>query len=238
MTGCATLRFASLVAAVAIAFAFYAKIANNALDFLLDRNVEFDHEVKENKGASNVAFLDGLEYPDSLKPFASKQLFLGGGPRVKLSLKIYSVGLYLDEGGVISLKRKYTSSNIDDSFYESITRMTNAKTLLLRFHRNLGSQKIVDALEDALLPKIDNKIVEDFTSLLFSVIGNKVKKHSSLYLMCKGETLTVSKSSNIKKAKKLKAKNLCSALFSVYLGENPVSEVAKKNFATGFIERS
>lgn len=239
MTGIATLRFASLTAAVAIAVAFYTNIAHNTMDLLMERNLDVVKEVKGNNDVTNVALLDGLEYPDSLKPFASKQLFLGGGPRVKLSLKIYSVGLYLDQGGVASLKKKYKSSNIDESFYESITKMTNAKTLLLRFHRNVGAQKIIDALQEALLPKIDDEmIIKDFTSLLFNVVGNKVQKHSSLYLMCKGETLTVSKTSDIKKSKKLKAKNLCPALFSVFMGDSPVSEVAKKNFAAGFVARS
>lgn len=60
---------------------------------------------------------------------------------------MYAVGVYLDSGGVATLKR---SGKRGQALFDAVSGSRTAKTLLLRFHRSVGGKAVVDALRDAL----------------------------------------------------------------------------------------
>ena len=93
-------------------------------------------------------------------------------------------------------------------------------------------EMVLQALRDALKPKVDAKGVSKFESALSNVLGETVPKDSQLFLTCKADSVYISTSEST--GSHVNAKGLCPALFGVYLGKSPISPAIKSGVATGF----
>jgi len=106
--------------------------------------------------------IDGLNFPTDIKILGSMQSLIGGGTRSKWGFRVYAVGIYSNPKLTEYLKKKHlggggsnsmdanTSSKLSRDFSESHL----ARTLLLRFHRQVSASDMADALGEALVEKL------------------------------------------------------------------------------------
>jgi hypothetical protein len=149
----------------------------------------------------------GLKVPAAMT-FGGKALVLAGrGARVKriagLSVKVYACGFYVDvdgarDGGAAS--------------YERGVRLV--------FARNIGGDKIVEALAERIRPAMDadSPALRAFEAIFD---GLSFKKGSSLdfHATSEGELATFIKG---KRKSVIADASLCRALFDCYVGNDPV----------------
>lgn len=184
--------------------------------------------------------IDGISFPSSIKIAGPAQTFIGGGSRIKWSFKVYAVGIYGEDKTIKSMTKKHAGASTDaliksDSFFKDFSENKSAKTLLLRFHREVSASDVADALGEALKPRVGDKASESFQAFILDVVGgDKVRKGSDLFITCKGEKLWASTTGGGDDASSISLKGLCPAIFMVYLGEHPVSPQAKEGFVKGF----
>ena len=166
----------------------------------------------------------GLAFPTDMKIAGSMQSLIGGGSRSKWGFRVYAVGIYGDSKLLKSLKKKYYvgkhSNSLDadasSRLAHEFSHSEQARTLLLRFHRQVPASDMAEALGEALIDKIGKEQSDTFASFILGIVGRKgdmIKKGTDLYITCKG---------------------LCPSVFRVYLGEKPVSPQAKEGFEKGF----
>jgi len=181
--------------------------------------------------------IDGLPFPSDIKTVGSKQSLIGGGTRTKWGFRVYAVGIYADPKIVKSLKKKYGDATIADSgLLRDFSESKQARTMLLRFHREVASSDVSEALGDALIDKVGEETSRQFSSFILDMVGgDRMIKGSDLYITCKGEKLLASLKEG-KDAESISIKGLCPAIFMVYLGKTPVSPQAKEGFEKGFAE--
>ena len=153
---------------------------------------------------------------------------------------MYAVGIYGEKKITKSLAKKYSGLSVDKvqkskSLFSDFSENKAGKTLLLKFHREVGASDVADALGEALKPKLGNEKADTFQTFILDMIGaDRVAKGSDIYITCKGDKLWAS--TNGTRRSSMNMKGLCPAVFMVYLGDRPVSQQAKEGFALGFFE--
>ncbi|KAL7525098.1 hypothetical protein ACHAWF_001210 [Thalassiosira exigua] len=179
--------------------------------------------------------IDGMQFPEEIKIAGSKQSLIGGGTRSKWGFRVYSVGIFGDMKLIKSLKKKDLAM---DSLSRDFLNSKLTRTLLLRFRRSVASSDVTEALGEALVEKVGKETSTKFQNFILDV----VKKHgkegfetgTDLYITCKGEKLWASLT--MEDSSTMNTKGLCSAIFAIYLGSNPVSPQAKEGFEKGFAD--
>ena len=183
--------------------------------------------------------IDGISFPSTIN-IASTQSFIGGGTRFKWGFKVYAVGIYGENKTIKSLAKRYANLSTEKllktkSLYSDFSDNKAGKTLLLRFHREVGASDVAEALSEALKPRLGDEKSNVFQSFILDMIsGDRVAKGSDIYISCKGEKLWASTMGKAIGASTIGLKGLCPAIFMVYLGDRPVSPQAKDGFAKGF----
>ena len=153
---------------------------------------------------------------------------------------MYAVGIYGEDKTIKSMTKKHAGTSMDalmksDSLFNGFSESKSAKTLLLRFHREVSASDVADALGEALKPRVGDKTSESLQAFILDVVGgDRIRKGSDLFITCKGEKLWASTTGGGDDASSISLKGLCPAVFMVYLGEHPVSPQAKEGFVKGF----
>jgi hypothetical protein len=190
--------------------------------------------------------IDGLNFPTDIKILGSMQSLIGGGSRSKWGFRVYAVGIYSNPKLTNHLKNVYlgggggsknsmdanTSSKLSRDFSESHL----ARTLLLRFHRQVTASDMADALGEALVEKLGKIKSDAFSSFILGIVGKVggvLEKGADMFITCKGEKLKVTLAEG-KHVDRIVMRGLCPAVFQVYLGDKPVSPQAKEGFEKGF----
>lgn len=190
--------------------------------------------------SGGTADIDGMSFPTDLKVAGARQSLVGGGTRSKWGFKVYAVGIYSEPSAVKSLKKKHGDDVVNSAVLKDFSEGKQAKTLLLRFHREVAASDMSEALGEALVDKVGEETSKEFSDMILGMVGrasgDKLKKGSDLYIACKGQKLLASLSDTMKDADTISKKGLCSAIFMVYLGDKPVSPQAKEGFENGFRE--
>ena len=201
--------------------------------------------------SSSTRIIDGMDFPDTIKINGATQSLVGGGTRTKWSFKVYTVGIYSDIKIIQSLKKKYhepMNNNGDKVNNKLLTRDFSdsklsgggAKTLLLQFRREVSAPDMVEALSDALVTKIGKDKSIKFSEFILNMAPDRLTKGTNFYISCKGEKLisSLNNNNNSKESSSssISIKGLCTAIFDVYLGNNPVSQAAKDGFEQGFAD--
>jgi len=183
--------------------------------------------------------VDGILFPTELTLTTPKQslTLIGGGTRSKWGFKVYAVGVYGESKLIKTIKKKSSPKDLNVDFSESKL----AKTLLLKFRRGVASSDISQALGEALVNKIGQEKSSEFSTFILDTMGSdRLEKGSEISITCKGEKLWASSSSaegnDTGGSSSIDMKGLCSAIFMVYLGDNPVSQQAKEGFEKGFAD--
>ena len=187
-----------------------------------------------------------MDFPDTIKINGATQSLVGGGTRTKWSFKVYTVGIYSEVKIIQSLKKKYNGPTnngevnmlLTRDFSDSKLSGGGAKTLLLQFRREVSAPDMVEALSDALVTKIGKDKSTKFSQFILNMAPDRLTKGTNFYISCKGEKLLSSLNNNNNKesSSSISIKGLCTAIFDVYLGNNPVSQAAKDGFEQGFAD--
>jgi len=187
--------------------------------------------------------IDGIPFADTISMAGSSMQFSGGGTRFKFGVaKVYALALYVDTRAAASALKPYAGVKAsklqkDESFYGKIVNGRFPRSMLLTFHRTVDADAIANALRDALSKKLPAKVVSDFQAALGKVTGNSIAVGSTLSFTCAGDVLSIGTGEKAPATAKLSQKQVCPALFSVWLGKPPVSPQTKDGIAAGFSQR-
>lgn len=188
---------------------------------------------------AQVVNIDGMPFPGTVNIAGSKQSLIGGGTRRKWGFQVYAVGIFSDMNLIKNMKKKYEGPVKGTKFSSDFSGSKQARTLLLRFHREVASSDVAEALGEALVDKVGKETSSKFESFILGVIqkqGKKVvEKGSDIFITCRGEKVWASLVEG-KDASTMSSKGLCSAIFMVYLGNKPVSAQAKEGFEQSFAD--
>lgn len=181
------------------------------------------------------ANIDGMTFPKDIKIAGSKQSLIGGGTRSKWGFRVYTVGFFGDSKLIKTLTKKYTGDNIVVSTND-FTESKLARTMLLRFQREVASSEVSDSLGEALIDKVGKETSNTYSSFILDMIGgDKLEKGSDMFITCKGEKLWASLTEG-KDASTISIKGLCSVILKMYLGDSPVSPQVKEGFEKNFAD--
>lgn len=187
-------------------------------------------------------------YPVHIKAGTTDQVHtltgIGVRTRTMLNIKVYAVGLYIDaEPAKVALadwagmKPKELEKN--KAMFQRMLEMDMGMTLRLIMTRDVGGEKMAEAFEKALAPRVEKAAAEmnmaDGTEALAQFRGyfgvDKVTDDSELIFSCVDGTLYTTIQGAVSEA--IESPALCWALFDVYVGEKPISKGAKKNIGKG-----
>ncbi|KAL1495522.1 hypothetical protein AB1Y20_016886 [Prymnesium parvum] len=194
--------------------------------------------------SGEATIIDGITFPSEIRASGSVQKLCGGGTRFKYNVaKVYAVALYFEpsaaaRGGADSLKPFVGSTAAalgkSNKFYDALIAGKFAKSLLLQFHRSVGSDTITTALKDSLSKKVSSSVLRKFSDALGqALVGGSIPRGGKLSFHCKAESMQIAFGDS-SPASSLKEKGLCAAFFSLYYGNAPVSPTAKESAAKAF----
>ena len=182
---------------------------------------------------SKIAFPSEIEAPvvDGSRP----QVLLGTGLRTKsfLRVKVYAVGLYVDENAIESLVT--AAYEVGDGI---VSGRFN-KSLRLVTARSIAGESIRDAFEDALSPRFHRarEVLGlgggeyDFEEFQSYFVADQMTKGTELVFSCSASG-RLSSRLNEKQLGDIPSEALCWALFDVYLGRSPISKSAKRGLVS------
>ncbi len=187
-------------------------------------------------------------YPVYLKAGATDQIHtltgIGVRTRTMLNIKVYAMGLYIDaDAARVALAdwagKEPKELEKDKAMFQRMLEMDMGMTLRLVMTRDVGGEKMAEAFEKALAPRVEKASAEmgmaDGTDALAQFRGyfgvDKVTDDSELIFSCVDGTLYTTIKGEVAEA--IESPALCWALFDVYIGEKPISKGAKKNIGKG-----
>ncbi|GIL50624.1 hypothetical protein Vafri_6760 [Volvox africanus] len=152
-------------------------------------------------------------------------------------INVYALGIYVDvaaaKSALSSFKKKSAEELVkDQSFYNAVVSAGNVeKTLRLVISSRLVDQKkFLDALEERLAPRL-TKAGEPGTLVEFKkqFDGVHFERGLEIAFTCPDNKKLVTKIGGQQKGV-IASGALCSSLFDIYLGSDPVSKDAKDTF--------
>ena len=190
----------------------------------------------------------GVPFPMWLDTPAGQHIITGTGIRTRtfLKVKVYAFGLYVDSAGAVEKLASFNGQSHrdlerSDEFYEAILEMDFAMTLRLVMTRDVGAERMADAFDGALRPRVEQAAAEmnmpggvealDTFRNYFSV--EEMVKESELIFTCTPDG-TLSTHIRDREEPDIQSPALCWALFDVYLGEDPISGDGKKKVTLNF----
>ncbi|KAG2372371.1 Fatty-acid-binding protein [Vigna angularis] len=161
-----------------------------------------------------------------------------------IGVKVYAAGLYLDQSITPELNAwKGLSKDAiqgNSSLFQTIFQSSFEKSLQIILVRDVDGQTFWDALSDAIAPRIPASTSVDETALTTFrgvFLDRPLKKGTFILLTWLNPTkLLVSVSPNGFPSTvdaTIESANVASALFNVFLGDNPVSHSLKSSVAEG-----
>jgi hypothetical protein len=169
---------------------------------------------------------------------------VGVRTRTMLNVKVYAVGLYIDamaaQVGMADWAGKTPKElEKDKEMFRRMLEMDMGMTLRLVMTRDVGGDKMAEAFEKSLAPRVEKAAAEmdmpggtEALAQFRSYFGvDKVTDGSVLIFSCVDGILFSTIQGEVAEA--IMSPALCWALFDVYLGEKPISSGAKKNFGKG-----
>lgn len=195
--------------------------------------------------SSHVPFHVWLEAPGS----GGRHILMGTGIRTRtfLKVKVYAFGLYVDSAGALAeLASQFANEELyrlerNDDFYDAVLGMKFAMTLRLVMTRNVGAERMAEAFDGALRPRVERAAAEmnmpggvealDQFRGYFNV--EEMTKQSELLFSCTPDG-TFSTRIKDRNEPDIESPALCWALFDVYLGRKPISGSGKKGIIANF----
>ena len=172
--------------------------------------------------ASPLAAQDLAEPQTGVRfPVASDgHTLLGLGLRVKkiafIKAKVYVVALYVSDAALSGPLAAQRGRPASPELYRELVAGDFDKRLVLRFTRDLGREKIQDAMREALVDRTDAKLLDQFVSYF-----PELKQGQEAVLRwVPGGTLDVTMAGQPRPP--IASKDFASALYGLYLGDRPL----------------
>jgi len=180
-----------------------------------------------------------IAFPTEIEPSAvggsRPQVLLGTGLRTKsfLRVKVYAVGLYVDEKAIDSLV------SAADQVGDRVVSGCFNKSLRLVTARSIAGESMRDAFEDALSPRFHQArdvrrlggTEHDFERFQSYFLNDQLAKGTELVFSCSASG-RLSIRLGEKRLQDIPSEALCWALFDVYLGRSPISKDAKRGLVS------
>ena len=194
----------------------------------------------------------GTPFPVLLTPpgGTTPQRLMGTAIRQRtiFRVKIYAFGLYVDpEGARASLSRFAGASasmlERDESFYRQLLELEFAMTLRLVMIRTVDGDDVAETFDDAIRPRVAQAATETNKATELAALErfrtyfdvDEVDAGTEIVFSC-GPTGRLTASVGGEERSPIDSRVLCRALFDVYLGEDSISDDAKKKVVVGFPE--
>jgi len=184
-------------------------------------------------GADVVEKVTGIKFADTISAGGKSLALMGCGDRKKaivgpVAVNVYAIGLYVDAAAA-----KSASVSDSASAAKTLKEASYTKALKIIMARGVASQKIGDALAEALEPKVKgtDAPIADFKAFFGGL--DKLDAGNEIVFTQVGSTLKV----QVPKATKdFSSPALCKAMFDIYLGDTPVSPKGKDSMAEGLLK--
>ncbi|CAM9908327.1 unnamed protein product, partial [Heterosigma akashiwo] len=162
----------------------------------------------------------------------------GVGVRVKqigpLSVKVYGVGMYMDESSALEEISEYAGGKKADSgFFSRLRKPSIDKKIVLKMARSVGSETMSEALAESIKPRMSGDLpaLSSFQTVLLKGLSEdgSAKKGTELAFDASGGKLNVK--INGKSAGDVESSSLCDAFVDTYMDDKGVSPTLRDSIA-------
>jgi hypothetical protein len=213
-------------------------------------HVEYGEHAKATVGTDSeyLESTTGVIFPISMKPPADSEheyKILGAGPRIKkigpIGVKVYGVAMYAETKSAKDALKSYAGKSAealqnDAGFYSALQKGSFNKVIDIRMKRGVGRDTMVNALVEALEPRVQtlqperaDELVQKFEAL-FTDKG--FKEGDIIQIQEVGKSLYLSVNGD-KRPPIYNEKTLADAFFGIYTDDNAVSPAAKERLVDG-----
>ncbi len=194
---------------------------------------------------SKVDFLVTRTFPGGKE----RQVLLGCGLRTKtiFAVKVYAFGFYVEPKGAAQALEPWRGKspkeiNEDPKFFQTLLNGNFPKSLRWVMKRSVDGDTIADAFQESLEPRLKKlaatatpeerqraqQALKEFKSFFSDELA---KKQEVLFTWRPGGRLVTAIDGTVKG--EVVSRQLCEALFDIYLGDEPISKSAKRNLVNG-----
>jgi hypothetical protein len=158
------------------------------------------------------------------------ETLLGIGLRVKkiafVKAKVYVVGLYVGDAALKGPLAAHKGKPGAPEFFEALVWGDFQKSLVLRFVRNVGRDAIGNAMREALSPRAEGRLVEQFVGYF-----PELKEGQECVMRwAPGGTLEVTMAGEARPP--IADKAFAAAVFGLYVGDRPLQEDIKQGLVS------
>lgn len=180
-----------------------------------------------------------VKFPTEIQAAGGAQVLGGAGVRTRtmLKVKVYAFGLYVDQAGArtaLAAWRGKSAADLasDQSLYDELLKGAFPMTLRLVMTRDVGADKMSEAFNEALGPRVAQAEQKGMTggaealTRFRGFFSDKLTNGTELVFARSGSTLTVTIGG--KQAGEIDNAALAWALYDVYLGTKAIAPDGKK----------
>jgi hypothetical protein len=171
----------------------------------------------------------GVSFDETLNQSGTDMILAGTGVRTKMMVKVYALALYLESSAKTALAQfKSEAAKPTDNLYNAVITGDFAKLFVLHFVRDVGGDKVSDAIKDSLAkhPNMSAPDVQNDAQTFFKACAVDVKDGEALKIFVKGDEVTVIPPTGDPTV--IKNGKLADMVPAIWLGKNPVSDDLKK----------
>ncbi len=162
----------------------------------------------------------------------------GVGVRTKFIIKVYGAGLYLEEATAAQTLASFkgaSAATLQSSaeFYKTLTKAAAPKAIVMKFAREVGKDKIVEAYTTGLestLGSLGASPVKADAQKFLGMFNEDAAEGSTFAIYGKGSVIHVL--INGKDKGTVDNQQLAEAVFAIWLGPKPPNEDLKKNLVS------
>ena len=192
----------------------------------------------------------GTPFPVVLTPpgGTAPHRLVGTGIRQRtiFRLNIYAFGLYVDADGALATLSEFADATAealgrDERFTRRLLDLDFGMALRLVMTRTVGGGDVADAFDDALRPRLPragrgpdgSAAAAALARLRGHLDVDEVRRGAEIVFSC-GPAGRLAMTVDGAERPPIESRVLCRALFDVYLGENPIERVGRRNLIAGF----
>ena len=194
----------------------------------------------------------GTPFPVVLTPpgGTTPHRLVGTGIRQRtiFRVKVYAFGLYVDPAGATTALAEFAGTPAavlqrDAGFHRRLLDLDFGMTLRLVMTRTVEGGDVADAFDDALRQRMARPTREGHApggtaalARLRSYLDvDEVRRGTEIIFSCEPAGRLTTSVGDVRQPP-IASRDLCRALFDIYLGEDPIARDGKRNLVTGFVE--
>lgn len=174
----------------------------------------------------SAALAEDVKEPRSGVAFADKdggRTLLGVGLRTKtmLKVKVYAIGLYVDDAALAGPLAKYAGKTTSPEFYRDLVWGDFGKHVVMKFVRDVSTSQIQEAFREVLPATARSR------DAFVACFGDTKSGQEYVLRWAPGGTLETTVAGTAKPP--IADKEFAAAVFSIWLGEKPIQDDIKRD---------